>query len=133
MPLTAFLDLTNNGAGTHESVKGKTPIIGFNHQVDADSTKIFVVRKKIDCQTPELYDFLKSQVDVPMWKLQLYHVPRSGPQENYATMKLTKAKVAWINWVMPDMQTAGNEVVHEYEDVAFSYDTLSISALPRKD
>jgi len=129
----AFLDTTGNGSAQQKHVLGKTPIVGFNHQVDPDSTKIFVVRKKIDSQSPELYDFLKNQDVLPKWRLHLWHMPRSGTEYNYITMGLEKAKVAWINWVMPDLQTQGNEQIHEYEDVAFSYESMSITATAKKD
>lgn len=129
MALHAFLDTTGNGAAQQTAHKGKAPIIGFNHQADPESAKIFVVRKKIDAQSPELHELLTSQQELPKWKLHLWHMPRSGRETNYATFELKKTKVAWISWVMPDIQTPGNEIVHEYEDVAFSYDSMSISAV----
>lgn len=132
MPMHAFLDTTGKGTAQQNHVTGKTPIVGFNHQADPEGTKIFVVRKKIDAQTPEFYEFMKSQEGLPKWRLDLWHMPRSGREVNYASFVLTNTKVAWISWVMPDLQTPGNEQIHEYEDVAFSYESMSISATAEK-
>jgi type VI secretion system Hcp family effector len=132
MPMHAFLELTGNGTAQQNHVKGKTPIIGFNHQVDPQSTNIFVVRKKIDAQSPELFEKMQAQEELPQWRLDLWHMPRSGPEENYQSMALEGAKIAWISWVMPDLQIPGNDVIHEYEDVAFSYTKLKFPSVAKK-
>lgn len=132
MPMHAFLHTTGNGTAQQTAVKGKTPVTGFNHQADPDGGGVFVVRKKIDAQTPEFHEFLTEKKALPKCSLHFWHMPRSGPEENYVTMELKEATIAWINWVMPDLQTPGNELIHEYEDIAITYASMSITSSERK-
>ena len=132
MPMHAFLEMTGHGAGQQDKTKGHTPIVGFNHQAEPQSSSTFVVRKKIDFQSPELYEYLKDQKELPKWILRLWHIPRRGNELTYATMELKGAKIAWISWVMPDLQTPGNEQIHEYEDVAFTYTEMTMKAVDKE-
>jgi type VI secretion system Hcp family effector len=128
----AFLDTGGRGTAQQEAVKGKTPVTGFNHQADQDGAGVFVVRKKIDAQSPEFHDALTSKKALPKCTLHFWHMPRSGTEENYVTMELEGAKIAWISWVMPDLQVPGNELIHEYEDIAFTYTKMTVASVGKK-
>lgn len=129
MPMHAFLDLPFKGAGQQKGAgrEGMTPVIGFNHHAEPGIVQTFVIRKKIDGATPKFREFLDNKEPMGKWTLHLWHMPRSGPETNYITITLAGAKVAWISSVMPDLSAPGNELIHEYEDVAFTFENLTYS------
>jgi type VI secretion system Hcp family effector len=121
MPLLAYLESAVKGITT----KGNTPITAFNHQASPEANQVFVIRKKIDASTPDFHEKMTSQEVFGKWKLDLWHNPRSGPECNYLSIALTGAKIAWINLVMPDAQNPEFANVHEYEDIAFTFDSAT--------
>ena len=121
MPLHAFLDSSITGTGTQKGREGKTPVLAFNHHAAAGANQAFVIRKKIDASTPDFHQAMTSGEALSKWTLELWHMPRSGPECNYVSIKLDDAKIAWISQVMPDLQTPEFANVHEYEDIAFTF------------
>lgn len=127
MPLHAFLNLPFKGAAQQKGPgrEGMTPVVAFNHHSEPGVEQTFVIRKKIDGTTPKFRDFLDSKAPLTPWTLHLWHIPRSGPESNYISIELAGAKVAWISSTMPDLTNPANELIHEYEDVAFTFEKLT--------
>ena len=121
MPLHAFLDSSVTGTGTQKGREGKTPVTAFNHYAAPKESQAFVIRKKIDASTPEFHRAMKDETIFTKWNLDLWHMPRSGPECNYVTISLEGAKIAWISLVMPDLQSPESANIHEYEEIAFSF------------
>lgn len=119
MPLLAYLESSVKGV----TEKGNTPVIAFNHQSAPGANQVFVIRKKIDASTEEFHRMMKAQSVFAKWTLNLWHNPRSGPECNYVSIELKKAKIVWINLVMPDAQNPQFANVHEYEDIAFEFES----------
>lgn len=118
MPLVAYLESSVKGV----TEKGNTPVIAFNHQAAPDANQVFVIRKKIDASTQTFHTMMTDKTVFGKWTLNLWHNPRSGPECNYVSIDLKKAKIAWINLVMPDAQNPQFANVHEYEDIAFEFE-----------
>jgi type VI secretion system Hcp family effector len=121
MPLHAFLDSSVTGTGTQQGREGKTPVNAFNHHAAPDANQVFVIRKKIDASTPAYHDAMTAKTVFSKWNLELWHMPRSGPECNYVTITLEGATIAWISQVMPDLYTPEFANLHEYEEIAFSF------------
>lgn len=121
MPLLAYLESSVAGV----SPKGNTPVIAFNHQSAPGENQVFVIRKKIDASTDAFHTKMNEETVFDKWKLDLWHLPKSGPECVYVTISLEKAKIAWINMVMPDAQKPEFLNIHEYEDIAFSFEKSS--------
>jgi type VI secretion system Hcp family effector len=123
MPLLAYLESSVTGV----TAKGNTPVIAFNHHSAPGENQVFVIRKKIDASTEAFHKHKEDQTVFGKWKLDLWHNPKSGPECNYVTISLEKAKIAWINIVMPDAQNPQFANVHEYEDIAFEFEKANYS------
>jgi type VI secretion system Hcp family effector len=121
MPLHAFLDSPVTGVASQKGREGKTPVIAFNHHAAPGAAQAFVIRKKIDASTPDFNRAMDDGASFTKWKLDLWHMPRSGSEFNYLTISLEEAKIAWISLVIPDLQTPEFMNIHEYEDIAFTF------------
>lgn len=125
MPLIAYLSCSEIKGVTQ---KGNTPLIAVNHHSAPKAPQAFVVRKKLDAATPLFHEAMEADKVLEKCEIMFWHNPRSGPETNYLTVTLRDAKIAWISIVMPDAQLPEFANVHEYEDIAFTFDKATYVA-----
>lgn len=144
MPMSASLKIGLNGpnipgAGQQDDRKGEIPVIAATHDIkspigiesglptDSRVHKPFIITKKIDLSSPYLLQALRDNITFTTWDLRFFHMPFSGTDWNYATVKLTAARIISVKMVMPHIAMPGNAIIHEWEEIAFQYDSIGWS------
>ena len=137
MALNAYLKLKGQNQG---DIKGsgredKIMVIASNHSIfsvlDERSGipgkrmhKPFVVTKEVDKSTPLLYNALVSKEDIYEWELEFWKLNASGAELQYYTVKLGNAKIASIEFHMPNNKHPELMKFMEYEEIAFTYQDI---------
>ena len=126
------------GPDRHGARAGHIPVVGFTHEVRADVDPIthkvtkerthspLVVLKNIDFSSPALHQLQKEGKAVSV-TLHLYHMPWSGNEFNYYTIRLKEAKIISMNLVMPDVNAF--DLTHEWEEVSFVYQGIEYEVM----
>jgi type VI secretion system Hcp family effector len=143
MPLAASLKLDGvNGTGIQKGRENDITVVGFRHEVKNDidprtgvptkarTHSAVVVQKNLDLATPELHQAHSQNREFANFELRFFHMPRSGGETHYYTIRLAKAKIAAIRLVMPDVALTTHSMVHEYEEVEFYYDSITYETPP---
>ncbi len=138
MPNAASLKLNGiKGTGQIKGREGDVTVVGFRHEVKNDidprtgtPTKDrthtpLVILKNLDFSTAALHAAHADGRTFSTFELKLYHMPRSGNEHNYFIIKLDNAKIASMKLVMPDVALDMHSIVHEYEEVEFTYDSIT--------
>ena len=141
MALYAFMTITGEaniqGSAQQKGREGKIVVFGVRHEIvsptDVDGMPIasetkfgpLVVSKNFDSASPALHAAhiagkLLSKVSVEFWRMP----PRGGQEENYMTITLTGAKVLSYRTLMDDARKQENQLIPEYEEVAFAYEQV---------
>ncbi len=114
-------DLIPVRAATHQVASDINPKTG--KLKDTFTHKTFSVRKKIDFSSPELHDAHRDNTPNTV-EIHFYHMPRSGPETLYLTITLTNARIVKYALTMPHVMAPGMNLVHEYEDIDFLYESI---------
>jgi type VI secretion system secreted protein Hcp len=138
MPLTAFMKADPIvGSGLQKGREGEIPVIGFHHEItteidpgtgDLGKTRLhsaFVIQKEVDLSTPAFHQHQTNGAAIPLCTIRLFHMPKSGPEAHYFTIKLKNAKVVSVKTVMPPAYDPNNSNIHEYEEVALEYSEIT--------
>lgn len=138
MPMTAFLDCQEiNGSGVQKGRVGMIPVIGFHHEVTTEidpgtgepgKTRLhsaFVIQKEIDLSTPGFHLYQTSGKALKECTLNLWHMPKSGPEANYFKITLSDATVVSVKMIMPPAYIDANSNTHEYEEVGLEYASIA--------
>jgi type VI secretion system secreted protein Hcp len=138
MAMTAFLKATDiKGTGVQKDRVGMVPVIGFTHEIkteiDPGSGEVgkirlhsaFVIQKELDISTPAFHQYQTNGKAIATCTLNLWHMPKSGPEAHYFTIELTDAKVVFVRTVMPAVYDPANSIVHEYEEIGLEYASIS--------
>ncbi|HZE97366.1 MAG TPA: type VI secretion system tube protein TssD [Planctomycetota bacterium] len=118
------------------------PVLSFTHKV-ASQTDVLgqlqvadrrhnpaVFTKHIDYSTPNLREAHGNRVVFPTAQLNFFHMPKSGPEKNYLSMKFTDVSIMGIKMVMPSTLDPAASAAHEYEEVTFIYKSIEWSHTP---
>jgi type VI secretion system Hcp family effector len=143
MPLAASLKLADvKGTGVQKGREGEIPVIAFEHEVHSEiDPKLgrplrsrrhapLVIRKNLDFSSPFLAEAYERGTVFSDWVLRFFHLPRSGGEAHYFTISLTGARIASIDMVMPMTSDPDQSLVHEYEEVAWVYDSIVWGSAP---
>lgn len=141
MPNTGYLSIPGiKGSSKSKLHAGKIRVIAVTHDVAADVDEVsgipkgkdkwkhkpLVVTTAIDLATPKLHELMESKKPVTgvtiveFWR----EPPGGGTEENYFTITMNNAQVAFIRTVMIDARNPANRDVPEYEEVGFTYDGI---------
>jgi len=143
MSLNAYLKMNSNGvdikgSAQHRVCKEWIEVLAANHEVvktedisqitDKRQHKPFVIIKMLDKSSPLLYKSLVENEQIGRWELQLWQPdPRGrGTEVNYYTVILEKAKIAGIEFEMPDKRYNEDNAWRNrvYEKVSFIYERI---------
>jgi type VI secretion system secreted protein Hcp len=85
--------------------------------------------KELDRSSPLLYTALATNDSITEWRLDFYgpqdkFAPNSGVEVVKYTVRLTNARVANIQFVMPNVKNPELVKLVEYEEVSFTYETI---------
>lgn len=146
MALNAYLKLKGqksgeiNGSVTQKGREGKIMVIAVSHDVSSPYDAAsglptgkrmhtpFVITKELDRSTPLMYNALVHNENLTEWELQFWTPSTSrsatGAETQHYTIKLTNAKVASIDFRMPNNKHPDLMKFAEYEEVAFTYERI---------
>jgi type VI secretion system secreted protein Hcp len=124
------------GSVTQKGRSGSILVIATHHEITSPrdaasglatgkrSHKPVVVTKEIDQSTPALYSALVSNEMFAEWDLQFWRVGTTGVEEQYYTIKLTRAAVTSIEFVQPDLRNPELAKYGDYQNVSFGYQKI---------
>jgi type VI secretion system secreted protein Hcp len=145
MPLSASLKLATKsgeikGPSVQEGRKGEIVVNAVRHEVasdmDAKSGKptkdrthtALVVTKNVDFSSPHLHEAHAKNDVFTTFVLRFFHMPRSGREHDYVAITLTNAQIASYATIMPHLAMKATSMVHEYEEIAFTYESIDWAA-----
>lgn len=113
-------------AATHQIVSPRDPATG--QATGKRAHKPFVITKEVDQSTPQLYAAMASNELMSEFELQFF-APRlagagQGVEVQHYTVRLTKAAISSIEFVMPNNKEPDMAARAEYEEVAFTYQKI---------
>jgi len=142
MALNAYLKLKGQkqgdikGSVAERNREGSIMVIAVNHEVasprDAATGqasgkrmhKPLVITKELDRSSPQLYNALTTNENIPEWTLEFSRAdPRSAEKTSF-TIKLTNATISNIEFFMPNNKEPELMKLNEYEQVAFTYEKI---------
>ncbi len=91
--------------------------------------KPFVITKAVDRSTPQLYQAMVTNENLPAWTLRFFRTATAGAggpgvEVQHYTVKLTNASISGIGFRMPSNQDPDLARLAEYEEVAFVYQRI---------
>lgn len=96
------------------------------HPTGAPKHRSLVVIKDIDVASPILAHAMSINASCSNFVLEFSRYPPSGGGEEFHySIGLEGAKISSIRSVMPNLRSQGLELIPEYEEVAFTYSTIS--------
>lgn len=142
MTLPAYLKLKVGsapvpGSSRAQGREGQIVVFGLMHEVTTDrgpnghptgspKHRSLVLTKDIDRASAHLQRAFADNVPFSEFLLELQRMPPvGGPQESYATIALTNARITSIRGIMPNLRTPENAPLPEREEVAFSYEQIA--------
>lgn len=146
MPLNASLRLSSKahseikGPSLQEGRKGEIIVNAVRHKVESDIDaktgkpkkerrhSALVVTKNVDFSSPHLHQAHKTNDTFTTFTLRFFHLPRSGRETDYLTITLTGARIASYETIMPHLALRASNGVHEYEEIAFTYESIDWAA-----
>ena len=128
-----------NGSVTKKGMENNILVFAVSHQIvtayDPHSGqpsgkrqhKALVISKELDKSTPRLFNLLCTNENVTEWNLNFYASTMGvgGGEKPRFSIQLANAKVASIDFRMPDNRTPELAKLTEYEEVAFTYQTIT--------
>ncbi len=142
MALNAYLKIKGEkqgeikGSATQKGREGRIPVIGASHSMESPRDvasglptgvrvhEPFLLTKEVDQSTPLLYNMLVNSETITEWELQFWQPDPEGEEINHYTVRLTNANIASIDFVMPNNQDPNLMKRAEYEEIAFTYQTI---------
>lgn len=139
MALNAYLRIRGEkqgeiqGSVTQKGREGRILVIGANHSIESPrdvasglptgvrAHEPFVILKEVDRSTPLLYNILVNNENIAEWELQFWQPGPEGQEINHYTVKLSNARIANIDFVMPNNKDPNLMKRAEYEEIAFTY------------
>lgn len=132
MAMTGYLAVDGiKGSARPSHAKGKSTVIAVAHDIDTGPDgksrhRPFVVTKEIDAASPGLHKAQAegralNSVGIDFWRMP----PAGGPEENYYSVVLSKAKVVSIRTVMANSRAADSAQMPDVEEVGFSYESIN--------
>ncbi|PYQ73845.1 MAG: type VI secretion system tube protein Hcp [Acidobacteria bacterium] len=142
MALNAYLKLKGQkqgdikGSVAERNREGSIMVIAVNHEVasprDAATGqasgkrmhKPLVITKELDRSSPQLYNALTTNENIPEWTLEFSRPDPRGAEKTSFTIKLTNATISNIEFFMPNNKEPELMKLNEYEQVAFTYEKI---------
>jgi type VI secretion system secreted protein Hcp len=142
MALNAFLNLKGQKTGeirgsvTQKGREGKIMVIAVDHELSSPSDpssglptgklmhKPIRITKEVDKSSPLLYRVLTTNENITEWELQFWQASATGAEVQYYTIKLTNARIADIEFHMPNSKDPDLMKRAEFEEVSFTYQTI---------
>jgi type VI secretion system secreted protein Hcp len=142
MALSAFLSLKGQKTGeirgsvTQKGREGKIMVIAVDHGLSSPSDpssalptgklmhKPIRITKEVDKSSPLLYRVLTTNENITEWELQFWQASATGAEVQYYTIKLTNARIADIEFHMPNNRDPDLMKRAEFEEVSFTYQTI---------
>jgi type VI secretion system secreted protein Hcp len=142
MALNAFLNLKGQKTGeirgsiTQKGREGKIMVIAVDHELSSPSDpssgpltgklmhKPIRITKEVDKSSPLLYRVLTTNENITEWELQFWQASATGAEVQYYTIKLTNARIADIEFHMPNNKDPDLMKRAEFEEVSFTYQTI---------
>ena len=87
-----------------------------------------VITKKVDPSSPVIHERYKNNTLLAPWDLKLFHIPMSGPNAHYFSIKLAGARIVGIRLRKPSLTRQVPGSGHEVEEISFTYDTITWDA-----
>jgi len=124
------------GSVTSKGRSGSILVIATHHEITSPRDvasglatgrqlhKPIVVTKEVDQSAPALYSALVNNEVFAEWELEFWRVGTTGVEEAYFTIKLTRATVASIEFVQPDLRNPEHAKYGDYQNVSFSYQKI---------
>ena len=146
MPLNASLKVATKSLGEvkgpslQEGRKGEIIVNAVRHEIASDVAprtgrptndrkhSALVVTKNVDFSSPHLREAHKLNDPFTTFTLRFFHMPRSGRETDYLAVTLTGARIVSYEMVMPHCGVKATSGVHEYEEVAFTYESIGWAA-----
>jgi type VI secretion system secreted protein Hcp len=145
--LNAYLDMTSEkwgrvqGSVTQKGREGLIMVIAYSHNIsvsfDASSGMVtgqrkhepLMITKEVDKSSPILHDMLASNEKIKDFTLFFWQPSASGYEQQYFTIRLTKARIVSIRSEMLNNKYPENMQHKEREHIFFSYETISWTSM----
>lgn len=117
--------------------KNRIPLMGFTHELASEVDpatgpitkerrhKALTVTKNIDYTTPRLHRAMATAEVFDKASINFFHMPRSGDEKKYFGVVMSNVVITSIRTFMPSIADPNNSTIHEYEEVGFSYESIS--------
>lgn len=120
MVLNAYLKLKGQkqgeikGSVIQKGREGRIMVIAADHELLSPTDpasglpsgkrvhKPFVITKEVDRSSPLLYSAFANNENITEWELQFWRAAPTGVEQQHYTVKLTNARIAGINFHMPN-------------------------------
>lgn len=83
-----------------------------------------VIQKELDVYSHWIHDIQNKNKVLSYCALHLYHMPFSGDEVRYLTIKLDKARIVGVEMVLPPVNFPENQTVKEHAKISFSYEMI---------